>query len=166
MDSLLDPILQSPQFILLRQLCTLFFIVFSVALIFWTARDARKRGAMGWFWALVVLFFNLAGWTVYMVVRPPEYLEDVRERALEIRSKEAILKQQTETCPACLRHVETDFLVCPHCMKTLKKSCTECDRALDLRWSVCPYCMAKQTVKEPTSKPKRSGKLGISPEDI
>lgn len=149
MDSIFDPILNSAQFQLFRQLCTLFFFVLSAALVFWTARDARKRGAMSWFWAIVVVFFNLAGWAVYMVVRPPEYLEDVHERALEIRAKEALLKKEAEKCPACLRPIESDFLVCPHCMKTLRKPCTECDRALDLKWSVCPYCKTKQIVKEP-----------------
>jgi RNA polymerase subunit RPABC4/transcription elongation factor Spt4 len=155
MEQILDPILQSPQFILARQLCTLFFIVFSIALIFWTWRDARKRGAMSWFWALVVLIFNLAGWAVYMVVRPPEYLDDVRERALEIRAKEASLKSQSDRCPACLRSVEQDFLVCPNCMKTLRKSCVECDRALEIKWNVCPYCKAKQgqsDQEEPTPR--------------
>jgi RNA polymerase subunit RPABC4/transcription elongation factor Spt4 len=149
MDSLFEPILQSPQFILGRQLCSLFFFVFWLALVFWTARDARKRGAMAWFWALVVIFFNLAGWAVYMVVRPPEFLDDVRERNLEIKAKEAQLKRDWAACPSCLRPVERDFLVCPHCMKTLKKPCVECERPLDLKWTVCPYCKEKQTAKEP-----------------
>ena len=156
MDSLLDPILNSAQFILFRQLSVLFFFVISLALVFWTARDASKRGAMAWFWAIVVLIFNLAGWAVYMVVRPPEYLEDVRERALEIRAKEGMLKLRSAKCPACLRPVEQDFLVCPHCMKTLKKPCIECERALELGWSVCPYCKTKQKVKTPPEPPKKS----------
>ena len=167
MDALFQPILQNETFILFRQLCGLFFLVFSVALIFWTWRDASKRGAMAWFWGLVVLLFNLAGWAVYMVVRPPEYLEDVRERRLEIRTKESLLRRESEKCPACLRPVESDFLVCPYCMKTLKKGCVSCDKALALDWNVCPYCKEKQNVKTPTSPPKskRSSSKKSSEED-
>ena len=156
MDSLLQPVFESPLFILIRQLCALFFIVFSVALVFWTARDARKRGAMGWFWAIVVLIFNLAGWAVYLVVRPPEYLEDARERALEIRSKETLLRREICKCPACMHPVDPDFLVCPYCMKTLKKPCVGCGRPLEFDWNVCPYCKEKQKVKTPSEPGKTS----------
>ncbi len=153
MDSLLQPIFESPIFILVQQLCGLFFVVIFLALIFWTARDARKRGAMWWFWAVVVLFFNLAGWAVYMVVRPPEYLDDVRERALEMRATENLLRREMTKCPACLHIVEPDFLVCPFCMKMLKKACGGCERPLALDWNVCPYCKEKQNVKVPSNPP-------------
>src|SRR5665647_1943243 len=79
---------------LAQRLCTLFFIVFTVALVFWTWRDAQRRGAMPWFWALVVLIFNVAGWAIYMVVRPPESREDARERELEIRAREVELTRE------------------------------------------------------------------------
>ncbi|GAB4280541.1 MAG: zinc ribbon domain-containing protein [Coriobacteriia bacterium] len=154
MDQIFDPIFSSPQFILFKQLFTLFYLVFTAALIFWTWRDAKKRGAMSWFWALVVLFFNVAGWAIYMVVRPPEYLEDVRERALEIRLKEDSLKSRSGKCPACLRPVEPDFLVCPNCMKLLKKACVECGRPLELKWHVCPYCKATQGEGPPKTREK------------
>jgi RNA polymerase subunit RPABC4/transcription elongation factor Spt4 len=141
---ILDPILNSPAVSLATNLGLLFFVVFSVALIFWTWRDAERRGAMPWFWALVVLLFNIFGWTIYMVVRPPEYAEDARERELEIRSREAELAREAATCPACFKPVEPDFLICPACMKKLRKECISCNRALKLDWQVCPYCKTKQ----------------------
>jgi hypothetical protein len=144
MGDILKPILTNPTFILMRQLSVLFFLVFTVALIFWTWRDANRRGAMPWFWALVVTFFNLAGWLVYLVVRPPEYADDVRERDLEIRAKEVALQQGGGVCASCLKPVESDFLVCPYCLKKLKKQCVECGRALKMNWNVCPYCKTKQ----------------------
>jgi len=144
MGELLDPILKSPEFLLSRNLCVLFFIVFDIALIFWTWRDANRRGAMGWFWGLAVLAFSVAGWIVYLVVRPPEFTEDARERDLEIKAKEAALARDYETCPACYKPVERDFLICPSCMKKLRKSCVECGKALRLNWGVCPYCKTKQ----------------------
>jgi RNA polymerase subunit RPABC4/transcription elongation factor Spt4 len=143
-DELLGPILESPIVELTSRLCLLFFIVFSAALIFWTWRDAQRRGAMPWFWALVVLIFNIFGWMIYLVVRPPEYAEDARERELEIAAKEAELHASGKACPSCHRPAGPDFLVCPWCMTKLRKECTSCGRALDLDWSICPYCKTKQ----------------------
>lgn len=144
MGEILNPILTSPEFIFARNMCALFFIVFDLALVFWTYRDADRRGAMGWFWALAVFVFSIAGWIVYLVVRPPEFAADARERDLEIRAKEASLSRDYETCPACHKPIESDFLICPNCMKKLRKSCTECGKALKLSWGVCPYCKTKQ----------------------
>jgi len=144
MADLLAPILSNPAFKLARELCILFFIVLTIALVFWTYRDAQRRGAMGWFWSLVVLVFNIFGWLIYLVVRPPELAADARERDLEIRAKEISLQRDLESCPACYKPVEKDFLICPYCMKKLRKSCIECDRPLRLNWHVCPYCRTKQ----------------------
>ena len=59
-------------------------------------------------------------------MRPPESVDDVHERELEIRAKEAQLARDYEVCPACYKPVEKDFLICPSCMKKLRKSCVEC----------------------------------------
>lgn len=144
MGDLLAPITGSNEFKLISQLCILFYLVFWIALMFWTYRDAVRRGAMGWFWALVVFFFSVPGWVIYMIVRPPEMSADARERDLEIRHKEISLARDMETCPACLKPVEKEFLLCPYCMKKLRKSCVECGKALKLAWNVCPYCKTKQ----------------------
>jgi len=144
MSDILQPITSSAEFQLIRQLCTLFFAIFHLALTFWTYRDASRRGAMAWFWALTTLIFSLAGWAIYLVVRPPEYAADARERDLEIRAKELALQTELETCPACYKPVEKDFLICPNCMKKLRKPCVECGKALKLGWNVCPYCKTKQ----------------------
>jgi RNA polymerase subunit RPABC4/transcription elongation factor Spt4 len=152
-NDLLKPILTSAEFKLGSQLCLVFLVVFWLAIIFWTWRDARRRGAMSWFWAVVVaLFFPLLplpGWAVYMVVRPPEYEEDARERELEIKAREAELAREGSVCPSCLKPVESDYLICPHCMKKLKKECASCGRALKMSWAVCPYCKTKQVVQQP-----------------
>ncbi len=144
MGELLAPITNSGEFKLFTQLCLLFLAITWLAMVFWTWRDAYRRGAMAWFWGLVTLLFFVPGWMVYMIVRPPEYAEDARERALEIRAKEVALQRDLETCPACLKPVEKDFLICPYCMKKLRKACIECGKPLKLNWNVCPYCKTKQ----------------------
>lgn len=134
----------APFMRLVGQLCSLFGVVLWLALAFWTFRDANRRGAMGWFWMLAALVFPIAGWIIYLVVRPPEFVDDARERDLEIRAKEIALARDYESCPACYKPVEREFLICPSCMKKLKKPCIECGKALKLNWGVCPYCKTKQ----------------------
>lgn len=144
MGDIFGELLSNPAVVLVRNLCILFWVVFHFALSFWTMRDADRRGAMGWFWGITVFLFDLAGWAIYMVARPPEFAADARERDLEIRAKEVALQRDLETCPACYRPVEKDFLICPHCMKKLRKPCIECEKPLKLSWNVCPYCKTKQ----------------------
>ncbi len=148
LTDLINPIITSPMFVLGRNLCSLFLIVLYGAIVFWTYRDAVRRGAMGWFWALVVaMFFPIfpfPGLIIYLIARPAESVDDARERELEIHAKETSLARDYEVCPACSKPVEKEFLICPSCMKKLRKSCTECGRALKLPWTVCPYCKTKQ----------------------
>lgn len=144
MGDIFGELMSNPLVVLVRNLCLLFWVVLHFALVFWTVRDANRRGAMGWFWGITVFLTNLAGWAIYMVVRPPEIAADARERDLEIRAKEIALKRDLETCPSCYRPVEKDFLICPQCMKKLRKPCIECEKPLKLSWNVCPYCKTKQ----------------------
>ena len=59
-----------------------------------------------------------------MIVRPPEYLDDVRERELEMQAAEARLAELGyHLCPHCDYEVEKDFLRCPNCMRKLKDPC-------------------------------------------
>ncbi len=76
-------------------LLIVFVVVLYFSLIYWTYADARRRihdpilvGC-----AFVASLFPFVGTIVYMVVRPPEYLEDVRERELETQAAEARLHQ-------------------------------------------------------------------------
>ena len=57
-----------------------------------------------------------------MFFRPPEYLEDVRERELEIKAMEDSL-DVAERCPVCRAVIDSTFLACPVCTTKLKDSC-------------------------------------------
>jgi hypothetical protein len=127
-------------------LLLLFLVVLWLALIFWTHADAKRRIAdpMLVGCATVAALFPFVGTVVYMVVRPPEYLEDVHERELEIAAAEARLAAAHEhACPYCDYPVERAFLRCPSCLRRLKEPCGACGKPLDPRWKICPYCEAE-----------------------
>jgi len=156
MGDLLKPYL--PYITLATQLITVFYVVFVLALAFWIWRDARRRGAMSWFWAIAVLPFSVAAWAIYMIVRPPDTLDDAHERELEIEARESELSRYGATCPNCFKPVESDFLICPTCMKKLKRPCSTCGRPIKLTWTVCPYCKAKQSPAEVPAENKAQAK--------
>jgi Double zinc ribbon len=127
-------------------LLLLFLVVLWLALVFWTYMDARRRIAdpMLVACATAASLFPFIGTVVYMIVRPPEYLEDVRERELEIAAAEARLASIEQLgCPHCGFEIEKSFLRCPSCLRRLKEPCNVCARPLDPRWKICPYCEAE-----------------------
>ncbi len=130
----------SALFVLLVRLFVLFLIVLWLSLVYWTYRDAQRRGAMGFYWAVIVFLFNVFGWLIYLIVRPGEYLMDVRERELEIKEREILLNRSDLLCPSCSKPIEKDFLVCPYCLKKLRNTCPKCGRPVNTDWRMCPYC--------------------------
>jgi RNA polymerase subunit RPABC4/transcription elongation factor Spt4 len=132
----------SSTWYVIRNLAIFFVIVFWVATVYWVYKDARRRIAD----TLVVLVVTAVGVVpfigplVYMLFRPPEYLEDVRERELEIKAMEKRLGARDLRCPVCRAEVEEEFLVCPVCTTRLRQACTTCGRPLEASWQVCPYC--------------------------
>ncbi len=69
-------------------LLILFVVVLYLALIYWTYADARRRivDPMLVGCATAASLFPFVGTIIYMILRPPEYLEDVRERELEMQA--------------------------------------------------------------------------------
>ena len=128
---------------LVIDLLILFVVVLYLALIYWTYADARRRieDPMLIGCATAASLFPFVGTIVYMVLRPPEYLEDVRERELETQAAEARVQEaQERTCPHCDYRIEPDFVRCPSCLRKLKERCVSCSRPLDRAWAICPYC--------------------------
>src|SRR3954466_7496656 len=111
------------------KLLILVLVVVWLALVYYTYADARRRIAdpMLVACATAASLFPFIGTIVYMIVRPPEYLEDVRERELEMQAAEARLHQLGYLlCPHCEHEVERDFLRCPNCQRKLKDPCGSC----------------------------------------
>jgi RNA polymerase subunit RPABC4/transcription elongation factor Spt4 len=143
---------------LVVDLVILFLVVIWLALVYWTYADARRRigDPMLIGCATAASLFPFVGTIVYMIVRPPEFLEDVHERELEVRAAEARLHDLNyHICPHCDYEVEKDFLRCPSCLRKLKDPCVACGRPLDPEWKICPYCEAEIPGKTPVARRRR-----------
>ena len=153
---------------LVVSLVVLFLVVIWLALVYWTYADARRRIAdpMLVGCATAASLFPYVGTVVYMIVRPPEFLDDVHERELEIQAAEARLAEiGLHLCPYCDHEVERDFLRCPTCLRKLKDPCDSCGRPLDPKWTVCPYCEAEVGGAAPVPRRTRR-RAPVGPETV
>jgi len=135
----------------IRNLSLFFVAVFWLSVAFWVYKDARRRIEDPWLVAMATLLGLVPpflGALIYMLFRPPEYLEDVRERQLEIKAMEQRLSRRDLHCPVCRAEVDPGFLVCPVCTTRLRQSCSNCKQPLEALWQVCPFC---ETPVEPSA---------------
>jgi hypothetical protein len=151
----------SGTWLAIRNLAVFFAVVFYLATVFWIYKDARRRLEDPWLIGVAVMvgvIVPFLGVFVYMLFRPPEYLEDVRERELEIKAMEERLSKRDLHCPVCRSEVDASFLVCPICTTKLKQACSNCKQPLEALWQVCPYCetpVEPATVAMPSLEPPR-----------
>jgi hypothetical protein len=127
--------------LVVRNLVFFFLAVFWLAIGYWTFKDARRRIADPLLVALASIlgFVPYVGALVYMLFRPPEYLDEVRERELEIQAMQR-LQGGGLSCPVCRAEVDAAYLVCPVCTTRLKEACSSCRAPLEPLWQVCPFC--------------------------
>jgi hypothetical protein len=154
---------------LVIDLLILFVVVLYLSLIYWTYADARRRivDPMLVGCATAASLFPFVGTIVYVILRPPEYLEDVRERELEMQAAEARLHDMDSgLCPHCDYRIERDFIRCPSCLRKLKERCVNCQRPLEEAWTICPYCETEVPgVVAPTRRKRRSGSRRASEDE-
>ncbi|MGA9285334.1 MAG: zinc ribbon domain-containing protein, partial [Solirubrobacteraceae bacterium] len=158
--------IESSGLSLVIDLLILFAIVLYLSLIYWTYADARRRIAdpMLVGCATLASLFPFVGTIVYMILRPPEYLEDVRERELDLQAAEARLHELDHgLCPHCDYRIERDFVRCPSCLRKLKERCTNCSRPLDRAWTICPYCETEVPAAAKPARAARRGRASSSP---
>jgi hypothetical protein len=151
-------------------LFVLMLVVVWLALIVYTFLDARRRisDPVLVACATAASLFPYIGTIVYVIVRPPEFIEDSRERDLEMKASALRVRQLAElSCPNCEYPIEKNFLRCPNCQRRLKDPCPTCGKPVDPRWALCPYCESalpgrarQQRSKEPKKeaspqKPRR-----------
>jgi hypothetical protein len=127
----------------MRNLAIFFLVVFWLATVYWVYKDARRRIEDPWMVAMATILGAVPpfiGPIIYLFFRPPEYLEDVRERELEIRAMEDRLSSSDLRCPVCRASVDSQWLVCPVCTSRLKQACDKCGAPLEALWQMCPHC--------------------------
>lgn len=132
----------SDAWLVVRNVAIFFGVAFWLASAYWVYKDARRRIEDPWLVAVAValgIFPPFLGPLIYMLFRPPEYLEDVRERQLEIRAMEESIPR-AEHCPVCRAPVDASFLACPVCTTKLRQACRHCQQPLEPAWQLCPYC--------------------------
>jgi double zinc ribbon protein len=120
-----------------------FGFVLWLSLGYWTYKDAKRRIEDPMLIALstvLALIIPFVGPFIYMLFRPPEYLEDVRERELEIKAMEERLTAHDQRCPVCHAEADPSYLVCPVCTTKLKHACASCGSPLEPIWQICPHC--------------------------
>ena len=115
---------------------------FWLSLVVWAVRDMRSRSRdpfASLLAGLTVLLLPFVGILIYWVLRPPQTLTEVYERALE---EEALLQEIEErpSCPGCSRAVQKGWILCPHCHTRLRKQCPDCNELMELQWNLCPFC--------------------------
>ena len=138
-------------------LVILFLVVVWIALIAWTFLDARRRiqDPVLVACATGASLFPFVGTIVYSILRPPEFIEDARERELEIRASELRVKRlEEQSCPNCAYPIERTYLRCPNCRARVKDPCENCERPIDPRWSLCPYCETPVRRAAPEERPQ------------
>ncbi|MCB0856810.1 MAG: zinc ribbon domain-containing protein [Solirubrobacterales bacterium] len=143
-------------------LVILILVAIWIALIVFTFTDARRRIADPFLvgCATAASFFPYVGTLVYTILRPPEFLDDIRERETEIKESEVRLRHlKHSSCHKCGSPVESDFIRCPACRTRLKEPCPTCSKPVGLGWKVCPYCETtliapKRSSRSSSKRPK------------
>lgn len=136
----INGIIHSPFWIVALYVFIFCIIVLWLSLVFWTFKDARKRiddpiviGVA----VLIAFVLPFIGALVYAILRPAEFLDEVKERELEMMAME---QELLRACPTCGELIRSDFIACPGCRRNLRSTCSFCDRVLEPRWTICPFC--------------------------
>jgi hypothetical protein len=136
-------------------LVVLCLVVLWIALIAWTYFDARRRIRDPFLvgCAAAASIFPYVGTIVYSILRPPEFIEEARERELETRAAELRVRQlEEQSCPNCSYPIERSYLRCPNCRARVKDPCETCQKPIDPRWTICPYCETPQRRAAPQQR--------------
>ena len=134
-----------------------YLVVVWIGLIWWTYRDVMRRTSdpnEQWVAVLLVTFFAVAGWLVYLLMRPQGTLDDdnIERLQQELLSRELA---SATACTRCRRRVSEEFLTCPYCREELRMPCAICARPIVATWVACAYCGADASPQPTTARPVR-----------
>jgi len=142
----IDGVVKNPVVQFTAQVIAIYIVVIWLAAAYWAFRDMQLRTEnpiLPYLTAAFIIVFSpiafLAAIIVYRIIRPQEKIGDVYERNL---AEEALLAEveAVSSCPACLRRVNDEWIICPSCRTRLKRVCPNCSRLVGLDWSLCAWC--------------------------
>ena len=127
-------------------------VVFWLVIIGWVWIDSSERTSKKGLkigYILLVIFFNIFGLIIYLIIRPSETIEEIYWEDLERR----YLKYETSElgdCPRCGSQLYPGYVFCTNCGYRLKVKCTQCGVLIDKDHVFCEYCGFKIKEKKET----------------
>ena len=117
-------------------------VVFWLVIIGWVWVDSSERTSKKGLkigYILLVIFFNIFGLIIYLIIRPSETIEEIYWEDLERR----YLKYETSElgdCPRCGSQLYPGYVFCTDCGYRLKVKCPQCGVLIDKDHVFCEYC--------------------------
>ena len=128
----------------IRNVGVAFVILFWLGVAFWVFKDARRRIRSPWLVGLATLlglFPPFLGAFVYMLFRPPEYLEDVRERELRDEGDGGAPEPAQQPVPrSAARRSSRRSSSAPCARRVSSRRASAATRRSRRCWQVCPFC--------------------------
>lgn len=121
------------------------FVIFWIIVLDWVWLDAGERTSNKTariIYLLLVVFFNIFGWIMYLILRPSQTIEQIYWADLERR----YLKYETSElgdCVKCGTQLYPGYTYCPTCGLEIKVKCKSCDVYIEKNCEYCPYCGVK-----------------------
>lgn len=113
-----------------------------LALVLWVYRDIQSRTdnflAVLLSTVLVASTF-VAGWAIYMLLRPTQTLAQAYREELSERGS-LLAASDGDLCARCSTRLHLDYRLCPTCGIEVKQPCDICKRPVRTSWNLCPYC--------------------------
>ena len=129
-------------------------VVFWLVIIGWVWVDSSERTSKKGLkigYILLVIFFNIFGLIIYLIIRPSETIEEIYWEDLERR----YLKYETSElgdCPRCGSQLYPGYVFCTNCGYRLKVKCPQCGVLIDKDHVFCEYCGFKIKEKKETQE--------------
>jgi RNA polymerase subunit RPABC4/transcription elongation factor Spt4 len=121
------------------------FVIFWIIVLDWVWLDAGERTSNKTarvIYLLLVVFFNIFGWIMYLILRPSQTIEQIYWADLERR----YLKYETselDDCTRCGTQLYPGYTYCPTCGLEIRVKCKSCDVYIEKNSEYCPYCGVK-----------------------
>lgn len=141
------------NFQIVSRLFILVFIVFWIVVLDWVWMDSGERTTnkkARIIYVLLVLFLNVFGWIIYLIIRPSQTIEQIYWADLERR----YLKYETAElgdCIKCGTQLYPGYTFCPKCGLEIKNKCKSCGMYIEKDSEYCAFCgqkVASDTVAE------------------